>query len=303
MNTLLEMTRSQAVTQSRNADLYKDPKYGKNRFERKKYSKIANTVKEFNSIDMNEFFKRDILIIAIPVTGETGKYTIKVQLAGVVAEVAKNIKSNNNKFEYRTVLQAITKIFNTTNIRVHCDCDDFKFRYQHALIISNDNVEGTDKDPGPGKTGMANSSGKGCKHILLCIANMDWLMKVASVIHNYINYIAEHKQAAFNQIIFPKLYGIPVDAAKENNLVPEETNLDTDKNLINTINDWAKNRGKIKPGTRVNPVTGTGGRAKAATPTTTAAKPATTTPTKPAATTPAAETKPTNAQPEKEETK
>ena len=48
-----------------------------------------------------------------------------------VVEIAKNVKNNKNKFEYRTVIQAITKIFNTGNVYVKCSCDDYKYRFAH----------------------------------------------------------------------------------------------------------------------------------------------------------------------------
>lgn len=169
---LHEDTRAQLISKSRNADLYKNPIHGKNRFERKKYSKVASQVKSFNQIDMNKFFKQDILEVNIPVVGETDTYTVTIRLDGVVAEIAKNIKANNNKFEFRTVVQALTKVFNSSNnVRVKCTCDDFKYRFAHQLILNNNSVDGTDKDPGPGKTGMANTQGKGCKHILLALNN------------------------------------------------------------------------------------------------------------------------------------
>ena len=121
---------------------------------------------------MNKFFKQDILEVNIPVVGETDTYTVTIRLDGVVAEIAKNIKANNNKFEFRTVVQALTKVFNSSNnVRVKCTCDDFKYRFAHQLILNNNSVDGTDKDPGPGKTGMANTQGKGCKHILLALNN------------------------------------------------------------------------------------------------------------------------------------
>ena len=62
-------------------------------------------------------------------------------------------------------------------------------------------------------------------------------MKVVSVINNYVNYAQERMQKAFMKIIFPKLYGIPADAAIESDLVPEDTNLDTEKHIIDVIND------------------------------------------------------------------
>lgn len=129
--SLSEATRNQLVAKSRNADQYNDQKYGKNRFERKKYSKIATQVKSYNQIDMNDLFKRDILTVKIPVTGETDEYTVSIQMEGVVAEMAKNIKSNTNKFEFRTVMQALTKIFNSSNVKVSCTCPDYLYSYKH----------------------------------------------------------------------------------------------------------------------------------------------------------------------------
>lgn len=255
---LNEDTRTQLTSKSRNADNYKNPVRGKNRWERKKYSKVATQVKSYNNINMNDFFKKDLLTINIPVTGETNDYTVTFQLDGVMSELARNVKSNKNIFEYRSVVQALTKVFNTADIKVKCTCNDFKYRYQHQLIINNNNVDGTDKDPGPGRTGMANTSGKGCKHVLLALANLDWVMKVASCIKNYISYMDENKHQLFIKVIFPKLYGITADEAIENGIVPEDTDLETDKNTIETINDWAKNRGKMKPGTNINPAAGKG---------------------------------------------
>jgi len=50
-------------------------------------------------------------------------------------EVARNIKNNQNKLEYRTIVQALTKVFNTKNVYINCTCDDFKYRFQHWSIV------------------------------------------------------------------------------------------------------------------------------------------------------------------------
>ena len=122
---------------------------------------------------MNEFFKQDILQIKIPVQGETDEYTVTIKLEGVVEEIARHIKQHNNQFEFKTVLQSLTKVFNTKNVYVKCTCEDFQYRFNHWSIINNYGVDDTSKDPGPGKgiANPANDKGKGCKHILLCLAN------------------------------------------------------------------------------------------------------------------------------------
>ena len=97
---LKEDTRNQLVSKSKSVDIYKHNIRGKNRFERKKFSKIATQVKNYNNINMDDFFKADLLTINIPVTGETSEYDVTLKVDGVVTEIAKNIKNNNNKLVY-----------------------------------------------------------------------------------------------------------------------------------------------------------------------------------------------------------
>jgi hypothetical protein len=252
------------VSKSRSVGQYQDQSRGKNRFERKKYSQVAKTVKQYNTIDMNKLFKEDILEVSIPVVGEHDSYTVSVKMEGVVKEIAANIKNNKNQLEYRTVVQAITKIFNSSNIWVKCTCKDYKYRFAHWNIVNNVSVDDSASDPGPGR-GIVNpkdDKGRGCKHVLLVLANGDWLMKVASVINNYIHYAEEKLQKPFLKLIFPKLYGYPAEEMVEQGLVDTEEYLDSTAGLIDAINEYGKNRGKYRAGTNKNPVTGTGGKTK-----------------------------------------
>ena len=262
---LTEATRTQLVAQSRNVGTYQNQERGKNRDQRKKYSKVANQVKSFNQINMNDLFKKDILQVNIPVVGETDEYTVTIKFEGVVAEIQKNIKNNSNKFEFRTIIQALTTVFNTADVYVKCTCPDFKYRFAHWNILKNVSVDDSASDPGPGK-GIANPNddkGRGCKHILLVLSNGAWMMKVASVIQNYCHFLSEKKPEAFLKLVFPKLYGVPADEAAENGLVEENEDLETGKDLIDIVNEYGKNRGKFKKGSNKNPVTGTGGKQKA----------------------------------------
>jgi hypothetical protein len=88
------------------------------------------------------------------------------------------------------------------------------------------------------------------------------MMKVASVINNYVHYASEKMKPAFLKLIFPKLYGVNADEAAEHDIVNENEDLETNKDLIDIINDYGKNRGKYQKGSNKNPVTGTGGKAK-----------------------------------------
>ena len=253
---LLEATRAQLLAQSRNTGPYKDQSRGRNREQRKKYSKVANQVKSFNEINMNLLFKQDILQVNIPVVGENDEYIVVIKVDGVVAEIQKNIKNNGNKLEFRTVIQSLTKVFNTADVYIKCSCPDAKYRFAHWNIVKNVSVDDSASDPGPGK-GIANPNddkGRGCKHMLLVLANGDWMMKVASVINNYCHFLSEKKPEAFLKLVFPKLYGVPADEAAENGLVADNEDLETGKDLIDIVNAWAKDRGKFKKGSNINPV-------------------------------------------------
>lgn len=257
--SLLEDTRVQLASASRSVGNYKDQTHGKNRFERKKLSKIAASVKQYNSINMNDLFKHDILQVEIPVIGETDTYKVTVKMEGVVAEIAKNIKNNKYKLEFRTIIQSLTKVFNTAQIYINCTCPDHLYNYAHWNIMHNVSTLDSAHDPGPGK-GIANprdDKGRGCKHSLLVLANGDWLMKVASVINNYLHYMSEKMQKPFLKLIFPKLYGCDAEEmARQDILGKEEVEetLETGSSFIDAINEYGKNRGKFKKGSNVNPV-------------------------------------------------
>ena len=132
---LLEATRVALVNQSKSVGKYKNQERGKNRFERKKYSKIANAVKNYNEINMNLLFKQDILQVNIPVVGESDEYTVTIKLEGVVAEIQKNIKNNNNKLEFRTIIQSLTKVFNTTDVYTMRYTDDVTDVYTLDILF------------------------------------------------------------------------------------------------------------------------------------------------------------------------
>lgn len=256
LSYLTEANRTSLIAQSRNAGRYKDTSRGKNRFERKKYSKIANSVKNYNEINMNSLFKQDILQVNIPVVGENDEYTVTIKLEGIVSEISKNIKNNKNSLEFRTIIQAITKVFNTSDVYIKCSCPDAKYRFAHWNIIKKVSVDDTSNDPGPGR-GIANPNddmGRGCKHMLLVLANGDWMMKVASVINNYCHFLSEKRPEAFLKLVFPKLYGVPASEADQNGIVANNEDLETGKDLIDIINEYGRTRGRFKKGSNINPV-------------------------------------------------
>jgi len=253
----LEDTRASQLNNSKSVGQYKDQRYGKNRFERRTKSRIDASVSHYNKIDMDSLFKRDSLTINIPVIGETNNYDVTVRLDGVIKELQKELKLNHNKFEFKIIVKAVTKVFGTSDVYTRCTCADYKYRFAHWNIVHNVSTDDNAHDPGPGK-GVANpndSMGRGCKHILLVLANCDWIMKVSSVLNNYIHYMAEQKKKLFLKLIFPKLFGISSDEIVSTDLLGEEEYEDALKStedILNIVNEYGKNRGKIKKGSNRN---------------------------------------------------
>ena len=70
----------------------------------------------------------------------------------------------------------------------------------------------------------------------------------------YCHFLSEKKPEAFLKLVFPKIYGVPADEAAENGLVEDNEDLETGKDLIDVVNEWARNRGKFQKGSNINPV-------------------------------------------------
>lgn len=209
---LTEANRQQLLQKSRNAKHYKDTTKGKNRYERRMKSKISATVKDYNNIQMDQLFKRDIFEIKIPVLGETDVYEVHVKVEGILSEVQKQVQSNKGKLEFKVILQSLMKVLNVGDVYIGCTCPDFTYR-QRYWATRNNYVAGGKETRASNVTNPHDDLGAGCKHVMLILANLDWCVKCASVINNYIKYCQEHLEQAYADYIFPKVYGIKYQKA------------------------------------------------------------------------------------------
>ena len=262
---LLERKRQEILNRSRTGDQYKS-RPGENRYTRRTKSSIAATVADYNKIDMNAFFKGDMLEFGIRVKGETDNYVVTILFEHILDELKKQIRQNKGKLEFRCILQALSRVFNSDDIYVSCTCPDFLYGgynyYSFKGSFNSNPILGRGIDK-PVIRNPNNTKGDACKHILLCLSNLDWLMKIASVIHNYINYCKDHMEYNYTRYIAPKLFDStqmmlfdpdrPSDTGKE-------ADLGTDSATIGSSNAHGRVRGRFQPGSNKNPVTNTGGR-------------------------------------------
>lgn len=238
---LTEETRAQLLGQSRNAGPYVDQSRGVNRDQRKKYSQIKKDPKAYSTLNMDQFFKQDILELKVPVVGETNEYLVTLRFSGVCAELQRLLKLNKYKYEYKVVLQALRNIFGRADIYTSCTCPDHLYTFKHWNILRGVDTAGTAGDPGPGK-GIRNpkdQDGRGCKHCLLVLDNTEWLLQVAKVIDQYIRDMETKLSTAFLSVIFPKLYGVPADQMVDKNLINTSKYLENSNGLIDAISAYS----------------------------------------------------------------
>lgn len=214
---LAEANRQQLLNKSRNARQYKDTSKGRTRYERRMKSKISATVKDYNNIEMDQLFKRDVFEIKIPVMGETDVYEVHIKVDGVINEIHRQVQANKGKLEFKVVLQSLMRAINLGDVYIGCSCPDFRYRMRFWATQGNYVAGGKETRPSD-KTNKDDSLGAACKHGLLILNNLDWCIKAASVITNYIKYCQTHLEQAYAEYIFPKIYGIKYDKAVQMNL-------------------------------------------------------------------------------------
>lgn len=260
-NLLLEMNRNQLIQKSKKSDNYKDQSRGRNRWERRNKSKIATRVDQYNKIDMNKFFKEDDLKVGINVKGETNDYVVTIRYNGALKEIQEQIKRNNNTLEFKCVLIALQRVFNAGNVFVSCSCPDWKYRQAYHATRDGYN-SGEPEVRASDITNPGDTKGAGCKHVNLVLGNVDWLMKICSVINNYIHYMRDHFERKYADLIFPKLFGITYQKAVQLNLFDTDDELASNPDEIKLSNQYGRDRTRFKSNVRINNMRNFGGSKK-----------------------------------------
>ena len=242
---LLEKNRQELINKSKKGKNYspKNQARGKNRWERRRYSQIANSVRDYNEIDMNSFWKGDILDFKIKVKGETDDYIVSVTFESILDELQREVRANNNKLEFKCVLRALLKAFNGEDVYLGCTCKDWQYRFSHYATIDRYNAGMPEMRPNRFTwTNSQDDMGSACKHVNLVLSNTDWMMKVASVINNYIKWCKENMGRNYADYIFPKVYGMPYNRAVQlsifDDLDSEDSGLlPSDQETLNKVID------------------------------------------------------------------
>lgn len=133
---------------------------------------------------------------------------------------------------------------------MRCSCPDYQFRMAY-WASRTDTIVG-DKETRPSNiTNPNNKLGSGCKHLMLVLSNTSWIIKLGSVIFNYINYMEKNYKKLYADVIYPAIYSkkyeepVQLDIDSLNN-----DELDTTSSIVDKSNKYARDKNKFQAGNK-----------------------------------------------------
>lgn len=144
--------------------------------------RLGYRAKGTDGIDPDQLINNDVLVTAIPI----GDYTSVIAFPGVL-HALKNVLARQPRpnVTLQTVIRAVTRAFDDTDVKVDCTCADFKYRY--AYWATRYGYKWGPPENRPSKiTNPDDVEGAMCKHLTALLANKRWLVKVASLVNDFI---------------------------------------------------------------------------------------------------------------------
>ena len=125
MYKLNEDTRKTLINKGKRGANYKGTwAKGKNRYQRRVHSRVLNSVKEFNEIDMNKLFKDNVLSVFVKVHGETDDYLVGISFGGF-CEILNDQLKEGEEVSLRHIVKALMIGINKSDVFIRCNCPDF----------------------------------------------------------------------------------------------------------------------------------------------------------------------------------
>lgn len=245
MELLNEVQRRELLNKAKHGAHYKT-KEGSRYTARLKCS-LSSSSAAYDNIDVNKLFRDDILEARLTVIGETDTYEVIISFVGVIEELKRIIQDKGPTIKLNMVTRSIIRAFDKNDVFVHCNCEDFRFRQNYWSTIERYNSG----DPEMRPTDITNPDGDlggCCKHIILVLNRQTWIIKVASVLSNYIKYMRLRQRKLYEKIIAPVLFGelkTPEEAEEDKKVKqlsifdnePEETNTSSEEEESNNGDD------------------------------------------------------------------
>lgn len=222
----------------------KQSKKGFERFRKRVKSRVANSVKQFNAMDMNKLFKQDVFSVDVMVRGETDTYAVTISFGGFLELLQDQLKTT--ELNLKAVTRALINGFNREDVYISCTCPDNQYRY--AFSQTQHGIKSGEQETRPANiTNPHDDLGASCKHILLVLSNQSWLLKCGSTILNYIRYMEKHYEHLYQTVIYPAIYKKEYEGPVQLSLFDDER-LITDKDELDKSNTYARTKNQFKQG-------------------------------------------------------
>lgn len=133
---------------------------------------------------------------------------------------------------------------------MRCSCPDYQYRI--AYWASRTNTIVGDKETRPSNiTNPNNRLGSGCKHLMLVLSNTSWMIKLGSVIFNYINYMEKNYKKLYADVIYPAIYDKKYEEPVQLDIDSlDNDELDTTSSIVDKSNKYARDKNKFQVGNK-----------------------------------------------------
>lgn len=140
--------------------------------------------KDFRGVNIKRFFENDEVVFTTEV--DNGHEVI-IKFEGALSALKDRLSQTGKLCTLRDMIVALSRaIDDDYDIKVRCSCPDFTYRFAYWATIG-EYIYGSGQMEIP-KYDRTNKDGKGstCKHLLALLSNKQWLIKLASVLNNYV---------------------------------------------------------------------------------------------------------------------
>ena len=182
--------------------------------------------------------------------GETDSYLVTISFKGFLDYLHKELAKVDNKLSLRVVIRALLDGINSDDVYMRCSCPDYQYRIAY-WASRTDTIVG-DKETRPSNiTNPNNKLGSGCKHLMLILSNTSWMIKLGSVIFNYINYMERNYKKLYADVIYPAIYDKKYEEPVQLDIDSlDNDELDTTSSMVDKSNKYARDKNKFQVGNK-----------------------------------------------------
>ena len=140
------------------------------------------------------------------------------------------------------------KVENSENFAVKAgvilhNCPDWKYRMNFWATLNQINSGNPETRPSD-ETNPHDELGPACKHVLATLSNSSWILRVASVLNNYVNFFKLHRKKQYAEVIYPALYQHSYQEPVQDNIFDNQ--LETDPATLSAANQQAVARSRFR---------------------------------------------------------